>query len=79
MAEHAKKKTKYAPLHLCSDISDYILIQQGRSNELDVQNEEENTHTHTRGTGALSSWYLGPVLTMFGKSKSENQKLKINV
>ena len=75
-----EKKTKYAPLRLCSDISDSILIQQGRSNELDVQNEwEENTHTHTRGTGALRSSYLGPVLTMFGKSKSENQKLKINV
>ena len=55
--QNMRKKTKYAPLHLCSDISDYILIQQGRSNELDVQNEwEENTHTHewhrmTRMTG----------------------------
>ena len=37
--QNMRKKTKYAPLHLCSDISDSILIQQGRSNELDVQNE----------------------------------------
>ena len=36
----------------------------------------KHTHTHTRGTGALRSWYLGPVLTMFGKSKSEKKKEK---
>ena len=76
-----EKKTKYAPLHLCSDISDFILIQQGRSNELDVQNEWEkkNTHTHS-GHWSASLLVLRACVNdvrkiIIGKSKIKNKRL----